>query len=80
MPFKFDTHISISTGITRGQICSPPSRKYVDISASNCDTELIKKQKNPYGELMGGIDTFQSSSYNSFSLKPGRVKMSPPQH
>ena len=50
------------------------SRLLIELQSSS------KNQKNPYGELMGGIDTFQSSSYNSFSLKPGRVKMSPPQH
>ena len=49
------------------------------ISASNWATELIKKkQKNPHGQLMGGEDTFQSSSYHSFPLKPGRIKNTPP--
>ena len=50
------------------------------ISASNWATELIKNQKNPYGELMGVIDIFQSSSYNSFSLKLGCVKNTPSPH
>ena len=33
-----------------------------------------KKQKNPYGQIMGGGDTFQSSSYHTFPLKPVCVK------
>lgn len=40
----------------------------VGISASIWATELIKKQKNPHGQLMEGGDTFQSSSYHSFPL------------
>ena len=36
-----------------------------------------KNQKNPHGLLIWGGDTFQTSSYHSFSLKPGRVKNTP---
>ena len=36
-----------------------------------------KNQKNPHGQLIWGGDTFQTSSYHSFSLKPGRVKNTP---
>ena len=54
------------------RICKPNI-----ISASNWARELIKKQKNPHGQLIWGGDTFQTSSYHSFSLKPGRVKNTP---
>ena len=43
------------------------------ISASNWATELIKKQKNPHGQLIWGGNTFQSSIYHRFSLKPSFV-------
>ena len=49
----------------------------VSISVSNWATELIKKQNNPHGQLMEGRDTFQSSSYHSYPLKPGRVEKYP---
>ena len=39
-----------------------------------------KNQKNPHGQLIWGGDTFQTSSYHSFSLKPGRVKKYPLPH
>ena len=42
----------------------------MDISASNWDTELIKKQKNPYGQLIWDEITFQTSICHSFPLKP----------
>merc|ERR1711954_363935 len=32
-----------------------------------------KKQKNPHGQLLWGGNTFQSSTYHRFSLKPGFV-------
>ena len=41
------------------------------ISASNLATKLIKKQKNPHGQLMRVRDTLQSLSYHNFPLKPG---------
>ena len=39
-----------------------------------------KNQKNPHGLLIWGGDTFHTSSYHSFSLKPGRVKKYPLPH
>ena len=36
-----------------------------------------KNQKNPYGRLKCGGNTFQSSIYHSFPLKPGCVKNPP---
>ena len=47
----------------------------VDISVSNWATELIKKQKNPHGQLIWDRNTFQTSIYHSFSLKSGCIKM-----
>ena len=49
-----------------------------DISASNSDTELIKKKKkNPYGQLIWDEITFQTSICHSFPLKPGCVINTP---
>ena len=42
--------------------------------------KIIKRQKNPHDQYIWDGDTFQSSSYHSFSLKPGRVKKYPLPH
>ena len=44
------------------------------ISASNWAAELIKKQKNPHGQLIWVESPFQPSIYHSSPLKPGCVK------
>ena len=73
MPFKFDTHISISMGKTRGQIYPLPQENMwiswllIELQSSP------KNQKNPHGQLIWGGNTFQSSIYHRFSLKPGFV-------
>ena len=47
------------------------SRLLIELQSSS------KNQKNPHDQLSGVGDTFQSSSYHSFPLKPGRVKNTP---
>ena len=47
------------------------SRLLIELQSSS------KNQKNPYDQLSGVGDTFQSSSYHSFPLKPGRIKKYP---
>ena len=44
------------------------SRLLIELQSSS------KNQKNPHDQLSGVGDTFQSSNYHSFPLKPGRVK------
>ena len=47
------------------------SRLLIELQSSS------KNQKNPHDQLSGVGDTFQSSTYHSFPLKPGRVKNTP---
>ena len=47
------------------------SRLLIELQSSS------KNQKNPHDQLSGVGDTFQSSSYHSFPLKPGRIKNTP---
>ena len=71
----FQTSIYYSFPLKPGFIKNTPIT--VTLLASNWDTELIKKQKNPHGQLTWGGITFQSSIYNRFTLKPCCVKNIP---
>ena len=45
------------------------SRLLIELQSSS------KNQNNPHDQLNGGLDTFQSSQYHSFPLKPVRIKI-----
>merc|ERR1712240_771274 len=67
------TYISISTGIKGVQHTPLPhenmwiSRLLIELQSSP------KNQKNPHDQLIWDGNTFQSSIYHRFSLKPGFV-------
>ena len=70
---KVGTDILISTG-KKGVQHTPLTHENMWISWLLIELQSSpKKQKNPHDHLIWGGNTFQSSIYHRFSLKPGFV-------